>query len=377
MRPKNTEKPFFLLSQPEPITDDLFNSLLGLVVEDPSRPLFHRHRPGLPYDLKARDAVDYLYPPGETDCKDIQIMLSKTRSKGARAKLQKVVEATLQLSGSKSVDLKAAGFRRISMRDAPTLIDTLITDTSKAQPEPAKQPTHTMGEKPQSHGLFGAASQQLTRLFEDPKVAEARRIETQIAKRAQYQKLVMELFKHQRDGKLAVVTSFITCTDMTKDVNKTKSSMAKLGAGTGPAAAAYHAPDVKIEAEYSKTSDVGTRGTYEGEYLIACSYIPLYINDKPKGLNIPLGWFNVHISPAGAKKYDKIVPGDREMWRIGDDEMEGDIEAPLGGVSGEGTDDDQGEDELAELAFALLDPNDECKEDGDEDEESEDEDQQT
>ncbi|KAF7551894.1 hypothetical protein G7Z17_g4729 [Cylindrodendrum hubeiense] len=389
MKQKVTKKPYFLLEEPEAVDDDLFNTLLGLAVENPRRPLRGAYRPRR--SIKPQDAVDDLYPPTFVVCKDFSRVEKRSKSGKASTKFQRLTALSLEKGGSQTANLAAAGFRRVSMYNARTMIEDLLRDKTdgdgdgdhvahgNAGPAPNNiqhvedGPGNDAGEAhrpreegaqadaappPQSKSGQGGILSTVSSLFgylnpggsrpsapapapapasvPDP-VAEqakqkAKQKALQKACQVKYRSQVLELLSKQSDGKLGIITSFITCVDLTKNTNKAKYTSAQLEAGTGPADLSAYV-ELKLGAAYSATHDVGTSGAYEGEYLIACSYLPLYSESRQGGRKIPFS--NYKLVHNNASDDAQVFIGPEEMWRIGDEEIEGNMAATLGG---DGTD---------------------------------------
>lgn len=285
--------PYFLLAEPVRVDDLLLNRLLGLAVETPENPIGGAHMPLEP--LKPRDGVDYLYPRNYVVCKDFNLVLSRSKDANAEAMFERLAALSLKKGGSQTVTLEAAAFRRVSMDNARTKLEELLTANPPAVDFNAQGPE------------------------------EASRQAEQLQARAQYREQVLRLLSKQDDGTLGIITSFITCTDLAKNHEKSKSALAEAAAGTGPAGLSTWL-ELGVGAGYSRTKDVGTQGVYEGEYLIACSYLPLYASEK-KSTKIPLLPYKI----VSVTRRDSSQLGDQEMWRVGNKSIEGDMAATLGG----------------------------------------------
>lgn len=375
MKPEVTKKPYFLLAEPEALSDSQLNSLLGLAVENPYVPLTGTHRPRFP--LKPRDGIDYLYPDKYTVCNDFRHVEKSSRSGRASTKLQRLVSVTLQKGGEQAVNLQAAGFRRISVRDAKTKIEDLLSeedvetkdvpmakidgaghngaegevvqyaDAVQEPPQHANAPIPTPTPTPtQTSGLLAnllkpfslARAPPTPSPTPDPDLQETQRKAAQKAVRAQYRKEVLDLLQKQPDRKLAIITSIITCTTLSKVIDKTKLTSLDASAGTGPAAHPY--TEVQVSAGYSRSHDVGTEGTYQDEHLIACSYHLLQMERPRKGFNLP--WVNIKLVPKNTSDVQAFVSPE-EMWHVSNVPIEGTTAVMLGAG---GSDEEDGDAEV-------------------------------
>ncbi|KAF4466036.1 hypothetical protein FALBO_7108 [Fusarium albosuccineum] len=316
------KKPYFLLAEPVAVDDLLLNSLLGLAVENPEDPIGGRHRPHEP--LRPRDGVDNLYPRLSVTCTDFKRVAGNTRGAKAYARLERVVNLSLSKNNSQQVDLEAAQFRRINMADARTKIETLLgapppesvnsaqlgnqaAVVSQAANAPSTQATPSGGLWSRFN-LFKQASPAPSPDLDEEASHKAKQEET----RAKYQSEVLGLLGEQKDHKLGIIVSFITCSDMTKNKDSSKKTSGGAEVSTGPASEFI---DAAFGGEYSSQHDVGVQGAYQGEYLIACSYLPLFKGKKEGFLNKLLHW----------------GVGDEEMWEVGSTKMKGHMDAPLSG----------------------------------------------
>ncbi|KAM5349707.1 hypothetical protein ACJ41O_006212 [Fusarium nematophilum] len=290
-------KPYFLLEQPVRVDDDLLNRLLGLAVVDPYKPLQLAYRPREP--LRPRDAIDFLYPRHHVDCKDFKLIQGTSKTTKSSAKLQKLVKLSLASSGSQDANLEAAWFRRITMDNSLSNIDDLLREPTREDRMPSQ----------------------------GPEADEA--ISKQLKIRARYRKEVLDLLQGRPDGKLFIITSVVTCTNLAKNWDRSKSTSAQAEVTTGPAGHSSGV-EVGVGAEYSRTNDIGTQGAYVGEYLIACSYLPLHASE-PTGWKVP---YTDYMFVQRGRPYKGHVLGQREMWRLGDKEEEGNMEAMLGAGGG-------------------------------------------
>ncbi|RSL48981.1 hypothetical protein CEP54_012653 [Fusarium duplospermum] len=291
---KHTKKPYFLLNEPVALDDenDTLNRLLGLAVVDPYSPTTVAYTPDKP--LRARDAIDDLYPSTPVICEDFKLVRSKTSEQKASAKLQSLVKFSLGHGDSKEEDFSAAVFRRFSMDNTIRRLEALL-----------REPTE---ETPASEATHGA----------DHEVSRKKQLEI----RKKYREEVLDFLHRPGRGKLYIITGFITCIDLKKNLDTSRHSSAAVGAGTGPSALTG-LPEAQLEAEYSRTHGFGVQGAYVGEYLIACSYFCLTAREGTKpGL---FSW----LMPKFGKDRNYAV-GSEEMWRFGDKQVEGNTEALLG-----------------------------------------------
>ncbi|KAJ3543338.1 hypothetical protein NM208_g3631 [Fusarium decemcellulare] len=290
MKHRGDKKPYFLLAEPVAVDDQLLNSLLGLAVEDLEDPNWGTK---------------------------------------AYARLERVVRLSLERDGSQQIDLAAAHFRRINMVDAPTNIETLLgavplESTNSTQPgnQTAADLPVAASPSPQVAPKSGLLSRFNPFKAPAPSLApssspngEASHKAEQENARANYQREVLTLLDQQEDGQLGIIVSFITCSDLTKNKDSSKGTSVGLEVNTGPVSEPV---DVAVGGQYSSTHDVGVHGAYQGEYLIACSYLTLY--KKPGSAVIP--WLN---------KVFNWGLSDEETWGIKDKKPKGHIDAPLAG----------------------------------------------
>ncbi|KAM0420273.1 hypothetical protein ACHAPT_011934 [Fusarium lateritium] len=335
-----TEKPYFLLAEPVALDDDddTLNRLLGLAVANPYKPTGVAYSPDKP--LRPRDAIDNLYPSKPVVCTDFQLVQSKTSTDKATAKLERLVKFSLEHGGSRKADFSAAGFRRFTMDNAKRRLEALLREPAKDAP--GSEATHSADQS------------------------------EQLNNRAKYRKEVLEFLHEQKNGKLAIITGFITCTDLSKNLDRSKKTAGKFEAGTGPNGTF----EAELAAEHSRTNDFGVQGAYVGEYLIACSYFPLYAVKKPEKSS-GTSFFGFLSSSSSKPKNDgNFSVGTEEMWRIGDKEIEGNTEPLLGKAQSAKVTVEAGQEDMAvELLYAPSDDesDDESPEHGAEDEDEDDE----
>ncbi|KAK5651800.1 hypothetical protein OQA88_11667 [Cercophora sp. LCS_1] len=383
---KNTVKePFFLLDEVERLDNDLLQSLLGLAVHRESRPIQGDHAPKTRGDdaLKARDAIDSLYPPQPTYIKDVKLMMGSTKSRRAQLKLETLVRGALNRDNKQNVALEAASFRRISMRAAPSTVRELLAkDKPLAKPATATEPAVVPTAEPNS--FFGALSQGIQGIKntlgladEDPAEVERRqqeKLNEQEMNRRKYRDQVLRLLESHRE--LGILISFITCTDMTKETNVSKLRAAELGAGLPKKLAAVGGVPIDVAANVgaSSSQDVAASGTYEGEYLIACSYLRLDYKDQPS--NFVTSLWSSSKPKSEAQEIDFRL-GKEAAWRLGVDPLKGGYAAPMavGGGSVSGGDDNGADDGEDAFSVVLLHPEDRLGENTGENEEDDTEDE--
>lgn len=288
--PKHTRKPYFLLDQPVAVDDanDMVNRLLGLAVLDPYNPTSGYS----PNKLRARDAIDDLYPTTPVVCKDFQLVRSRASEGNVYAKLQDLVKISLKLGDKQIEDIGAAVFRRFSMDNTLQRLEDLFGDSVMDTP-----------------GL--EATQDEAAREQQSKIRKA------------YGDEVLNFLQRQKKEKIYVITGFITCSDLKKNVERSRNLSTDVAASTGPAGLSSPVK-AEVGAGYSQTRGFGVHGAYDGEYLIACSYFPLYAKEG--------SWYGRLTSSIFGKGKNYSM-GEGELWRLGDRPEEGNSEALLGGES--------------------------------------------
>ncbi|KAK1749428.1 hypothetical protein QBC47DRAFT_395870 [Echria macrotheca] len=344
MRKNPTKKPYFLLDEVQRLDDNLFQSLLGLAIHKPYAPIQGDHAPITTGEssLKARDADESLYPPQPTYIRDATLMRRTTKSRRAKARLDRFLDGLLEKGDENNDTIETPSFRRVSIRNAPTTIANLLREDQPV-PEPvedagdaglgktSEEPTSFFGGIAQAvmntvwpgeSGLAEAERKEKDQLNAEND-AKVRKLYDEEMARRKYRDQVLALLKAKKN--LGIVVSFITCADMARDSNIKKHAAAEAGAGIPLKEAAGIPLNVDAKVSASSSSDVGASGTYEGEYLIACSYLPL---EKRERGGLSSLWFST------SEDSDWIL-GKDAAWRLGIDPMEGRYAAPMGPGDGE------------------------------------------
>jgi hypothetical protein len=149
--------------------------------------------------------------------------------------------------------------------------------------------------------------------------AEAPRRAEQEQKRLEYKTQVLQLL--QQNGRLGIVNSIITACDLTMRSGTALAGHAGAGAGTGPAGGPIN---VNVRAGYERSRDVGEQGTYVGESLVACSYLPLKLHPASSIESRRKRTLRVFARGPPAQQDGEWSLGMREIWELGPNEIPGD-----------------------------------------------------
>jgi hypothetical protein len=104
---------------------------------------------------------------------------------------------------------------------------------------------------------------------------------TELLRHNEYADPIIDLLREQESGKAAIIVSILTCTDLTK----TQKSLQHWGLGgrlQNPGLQqGQPVPSVEAEVDGTVTTYEELSGTYEGEVIIACSYLKLRLVAAP------------------------------------------------------------------------------------------------
>jgi hypothetical protein len=347
---KDVRKPYWAVKKPTPVTDELLNRLLGLAVVDFADPLGKNYRPDRP--LKPRDAIDNLYPERDAQMKDYERVLKRVDKGSATAAFQTVVEACVSAMREKGSTLMAPHLRRIDMDNADKRIRDLLrtpgAEIGDLQVVPAAGGTQstTLDAAHKELGLKGAVTDEVvskqgagvetgvmqswqswlllwlfwaTAFLGIGPDAEAQRKAEQEQKRLEYRRQVLELLQQKK--RVGIINSIITVCDLTMRSGTTVRGRAGAGGGTGLAGGPVNA---NVKAEYERSRDVGEQGTYIGEYLVACSYLPLKLNQANSTGSGPKHKFRFFSRASPAQQNAEWTLGMGDTWELGQNEIRGD-----------------------------------------------------
>ncbi|RKU45291.1 hypothetical protein DL546_006393 [Coniochaeta pulveracea] len=372
---KDVKKPYWAVKKPTPVSPDLLNRLLGLAVVDFADPLGKNYRPDRP--LKPRDAIDDLYPERHAEMKDYEKVLKRVDKASARAAFQTVVEACLSAMKEEGSTLKAPHLRRIDMDNAVKRIhDLLRSPGTPSLPDDEDQLVEpaALGTQPAAGpGLEQAVKDEMvvkegasdatgavqswqswiflwlfwaTAFFGIGPDAAARRKAEQEQNRLEYRRQVLQLLRENE--RVGIINSIITACDLTMLSGATTKGRAAAGGGTGPGAGPIN---VHVRGEVEHIRDVGEQGTYVGEYLIACSYLPLKLNTTSSVESGRKRTFPFFSRAPAAQQDAEWSLGMREVWKLGQNEIPGDTarllhaETPMTETSPEDEDADSASEE--------------------------------
>jgi hypothetical protein len=221
-----------------------------------------------------------LYPPEAIVCNNVQVLKEKAADYNAQLVIEKILKVYAKYLKSDSIDFSAKCFRRISMTTPQDQMQNLLDQGKKTFCE-------------------------------------------------EYAKPVLELL--EKHGELALIVSILTCSDMK---TQTAATREKSGGGGGGVPEGVAPVGLTGEAKMSLTTTEKLQGTYEGEVVIACSYLKLvWRTEEPKkkgfvkrAVNTIAGWFR-----GGApSEHDLIVPKAKVpfVWPEAVWEADGDTIAP-------------------------------------------------
>jgi hypothetical protein len=335
-----TKKPYFLLSQSIPLTEDLFDRLLGLAVVRYDAPLMD-YKPLYPF--KPQDVVNHLYPESCTVVTNVQISETLKKDSKAAVRLQNFVNASRDRQRSSGATLEAPVFRSVMMDNGrQNLIRLLRSSPNRINGQPINEealvevagvPENNGGgaadAQVENRGLFSRAVTKLIRVFcqiWDFFYALFDQEPTRATKKLQYQREVKELLRERK--KLGLVVGFITLVDPKKSQALGKGGKMALKAGVP-----QEVSNVKVDAELSSYSgcELVSQGTYQGEYVIACSYLPLTLKVPKANRILGIPWTDKVVTLFNSKDDAVSVSvSEFEDWDLGDVEIPGDMRAPFG-----------------------------------------------
>lgn len=251
--------PYFALD--EPLSGEYVLTLLGraIPIVDLKRPLGTKIRPKLPgenapdaerkTDKQVSPSVTLnnsiyerpdwqkgLYPPKAVVCNDIRILQQRAVTAKAKLSIDKFLNTYATFTKSNKLDFSSKRFRRITIPTPQDKIETLL----KTEKD----------------------------LYADP---------------------VIDLLKER--GELALVFSILTCSEMSKKNESDKSMGGGGGAGIPGADKGGPGPEVALEGEFHLTTHEEVHGTYEGEVIVACSYLRLTWKKIEQGEEKFWDWF--------------------------------------------------------------------------------------
>jgi len=167
-----------------------------------------------------------LYPEKAVVCRNINILKHKTVGVKAKAAVENMLNLYTNYENASESKVSANGFRRIDV------------------PNPQDQ-------------------------FEE------------LLRHPEYLSQIMELLKQQKSGKAALIISILTCTDLTKS-QKSLQSWGLGGKIQNPGLQqGQPVPAVEVEGDGNVTTHEELSGTYEGEVIMACSYLKLQLVAAP------------------------------------------------------------------------------------------------
>ncbi|XDG06630.1 hypothetical protein ABKA04_006245 [Annulohypoxylon sp. FPYF3050] len=283
-------KPYFLFSQPKPIGNDELNGYLGMAVTDFDDPFGADAERRPTGGLRPRDAIDNLYPQSETRCKDVNIVEKGAVDRNAQIRFQQALKFWYSSERNHTSALTTPYFRRIGMESGREKINDLLGRASfddidefghiaevllvLALSLVIGQVLYPLNLPFQKVLLL---LQLLVVLWLFPKVYQRHYRHEQLKNRAEYRKQVLELLKRQRNtthGRLGIVNSMIICTDLGVNTSTLNRDGAGAHAGTGTTGAGL---EVDVSLNQQDIHTVGISGAYKGDYIIAFSYLPLYL----------------------------------------------------------------------------------------------------
>ncbi|KAK7955897.1 uncharacterized protein PG986_005119 [Apiospora aurea] len=316
------KRPYFLLDEPCPVDGETLGRLLGLVVQNPADPIGAEAKYAPDKGLAPQEAIDDLYPEREVRCTDIEIIRRGLHDTYAKLVFSKAVKAWGNVSKQRDTAINAPVFRRVSIENGVKRLTDLL---EKEAPPSAADSTVAAD----AGGWYACVKACITWIWlsfhallgfpplglqpeGEPKL-------DQRAKRAEYQKQVLELLREQpgKSPHLAVINSTIVCSDYMRATSKVGKNDMGAGLGTGHYGAA-HGVDLNAAAERSRLNEAAYKGAYEGDYLIACSYLPVVPRQ-----GTTRQWFSS----------SKMAVENREMWtlQLGDKPLrKGNLERTFG-----------------------------------------------
>lgn len=185
-----------------------------------------------PMDSQESQGVDLLkldsdlYPKKAIVCRDVEILKRKAVNMKAKAAVDNMLSLYTNSQRTNDTDISATSFRRIGIPNPQDRITELLKHDEYANP-------------------------------------------------------ILELLRLQENGKVAIIVSMLTCTDLKKSQKSFKEW--NVGGGVKPPGLkeGQPLPSVGVEAEGAVTKWEEFHGTYEGEVIMACSYLKLRLVPAP------------------------------------------------------------------------------------------------